>query len=147
MTCRQNSVRSAAVVLLIAASASLAPLPPISTVASAAPTRCSAYQPSDRTPERQQLMENLIAAINRSPYAGRRFTVKKLWLSCDYARVQLRVKADRRGGASAPAVLDALMLKVNGEWTWEMFADPAAGAAGEQYLARHSDIPEALVYW
>ena len=140
-------VRTAAIACLIAASASLAPLPGISSEAQAAPTRCSAYQPGERTPERAQLMTNLVAAINRSPYAGAKYSVKKLWLSCAYARVQLRSRTGRHGSASAPPVLDALMIKVNGEWTWEMFADPAAGAPGPQYLARHPDIPESLIYW
>jgi hypothetical protein len=136
--------RSAVLVLAIAASVALAPLPGTHS-AIAAPTRCSAYQPGDRTPERRQLMNNLVAAINRSPYAGTQYAVKKLWLSCDYARVQLKARGSRAG--AAPAVLDALMLKVNGEWTWEMFADPEKGAPGLQYLARHSDIPQALTYW
>lgn len=139
-------VRSAAVACLIAASVSLAPLPG-SPGAQAAPTRCSAYQPGDRTPERRQLMDNLVAAINRSPYAGPRYSVKKVWLSCDYARVQLRGRGGRNRASSAPALLDALMLKVNGEWTFAMFADPAQGPAGPQYLARHPDMPEALIYW
>lgn len=139
-------VRSAAVACLIAVSVSLSPLPGGAPSVQAAPTRCSAYQPGDRTPERRQLMENLIAAINNSPHAGGRYAVKKLWLSCAYARVQLR-EGSRRGRASAPAVLDALMLKVNGEWTFGMFADPAQGAPGAQYLARHPDLPEVLIYW
>ena len=92
-------------------------------------------------------MDSLVAAINRSPYAGTRYSVKKVWLSCDFARVQLRGRGSRNGAGSAPALLDALMLKVNGEWTFEMFADPAQGTPGSQYLARHPDMPEALIYW
>ncbi|MBX7248436.1 MAG: hypothetical protein K1X35_05215 [Caulobacteraceae bacterium] len=140
-------VRTIAAAGLIAAAASLAPMPGTPSSAAAATTRCSAYQPGARTPERRQLMENLVAAINRSPHAGTQYAVKRLWLSCDYARVQLRNKGGRNGRSDAPAVLDALMRKVNGEWTYDMFADPAGGPAGQQYLARHPDMPSALVYW
>ena len=133
--------RSAAVAVMIAASASLAPLPGISATALAQEgSRCSAYQPGARTPERRQLMEALVAAIDESPRRGQKLRVKKLWLSCDYARVLMTPR-----GRGQP--LDALMVKVNGEWRFAMFADPAAGAPAAQYRARHGDIPEALVYW
>ena len=48
--------------------------------------------------------------------------MKKLWLSCDYARVEMTPR-----GRGQP--LDALMIKVNGEWRFGMIADPDAGAA------------------
>jgi len=138
--------RSVAAVTLIAATVALSPASG-SGAAQAAPTRCSAYQPGERTPERRQLMENLVAAINRSSYAGTQYAVKRVWLSCAFARVQLSARHGRYGHADAPALLDALMIKVNGQWTWEMFADPAGGNAGAQYAARHPDMPEALIYW
>lgn len=137
-------VRSAAVACLAAAALSLAPQP-WGAAAEAAPTRCTAYQPGDRTPERRQLMENLLEAINRSPNAGTRYSVKRLWLSCDYARVQLRARGGRQ--RTAPPLLDALMVKVNGEWRFDMFAETGRGTPGSQYVARHPDIPEALIYW
>lgn len=137
-------VRSAAFAVLIAASASLAPLPGLSPTAQAE-NRCSAYQPGSRTPERQQLMQALSAGLNQTPLAGRRFEVKKLWLSCSYARVQLKPKGRR--GDGRPVMVDALMVKVNGEWKFDMLADPAAGTPAAQFLARHADIPQVLTYW
>lgn len=136
--------RSAAVALLIAASASLAPLPGTSTTARAEGSRCTAYQPGGRTPERQQLMQALLESLKRTPHAGTRFEVKKLWLSCSYARVQLKPKGRSGHGA---VLVDALMVKVNGEWTFDMIADPAAGTPASQFRARYPNMPEVLTYW
>lgn len=132
--------RTAAVAVLIAASASLAPLPGISTTALAEGSRCTAYQPGPRTPERRQLMENLVAAINQSDRRGQKLEVKKLWMSCDYARVVMKPRGHGQQ-------LDALMVKVNGEWTFGMFADPSGGSASSQFQARYADIPDVLTYW
>jgi len=129
--------RSAAVAFLIAASASLVPLPDAPTAVAGG---CTAYQPGERTPERRQLMANLNAGLAQSAYAGARFKVKKLWMACDYTRVQL---APRGRGQ----LVEALMIKVNGEWKLDLIADPAAGSAVAQFRARHADIPEVLVYW
>ena len=137
--------RSAAFAVLIAASACLAPLPGLSTVAQAEGSRCTAYQPGSRTPERQQLMRALSAGLNQTAHAGLRFEVKKLWLSCSYARVQLKPKGRR--GDSPGVMVDALMLKVNGEWKFDMVADPGGGTPASQFMARHGDIPQVLTYW
>lgn len=135
-------VRSAAVAVLIAASASLAPLPGTSTTAQAQANRCPAYQPGERTPERRELMEALVEAINQSDRRGERLRTKKVWLACNYARV---IMTPRGRGQQ----LDALMVRINGEWRFGMIADPdpAAGPAASQFTARYSDIPDVLVYW
>lgn len=132
--------RTAAVAVLIAASASLAASPVLISPAQAEGSRCTAYQPGARTPERRELMENLIEAINQSDRRGQKLKVKKLWMSCDYARVVLTPRGRGQG-------FEALMVKVNGEWTFGMFADPDGGPASTQFQARYSDIPEVLVYW
>jgi len=129
--------RSAAVAFLIAASASLVPLPDSPTAVAGG---CTAYQPGERTPERRQLMVNLNAGLAGSAYAGQQLRVKKLWMACDYTRVQLGPRG--RGQA-----VEVLMVKVNGEWKVAMIADPSAGPAAPQFRAQHADIPDVLTYW
>lgn len=136
----------AAVLALGACNAPGAKDTPTPAQATTQPASCVLASPAAGSAERAAILDALRPRIEAMTGKPVEFVVNRLETACDYARLIATPRA--RSGSDEYEPVDVLFVRKDGVWALGMIAageedsDPAA----DQYKARYSGAPEALLY-
>jgi len=96
-------------------------------------------------PERKAMLDVLRPRVEEMVGKPVEFTVSRLDVACDYARVVAEPRA--KDGSDRYEPVDAFLVKMNGAWTLSHLAATEEGSprAGEQYREKHPGAPASLL--
>ena len=109
------------------------------------PAACAVASPPEGSSDRAAILEALRPTVETMTGKPVDFTVTRLDVACDYARLIADPKA--KAGGDHYETVDALMVRKDGAWTLGLVAaaEEDSPPPGEQYKARYPDAPAGLV--
>lgn len=150
MTFRASPVAAVALAaLLLAACKPAAPAPadtaPPTLPPMVEPAGCTVSSPAEGSPERAAIQDALRPAVESMTGKPVAFTVSRLDVACDYARIVAAPAST--SGSDHYETIDAMMVRKGGKWELGLMAagEEDSPPAGEQYKAKYADAPAALV--
>jgi len=130
---------------LAVAAATAAPLPfqPVEAHAAACPART----PAVGSKERKAILDAVRPRVEAMTGKPVEFVIGKLDVACGYARLLATPQA-KGGAGDRYEMIDVLVIKRNGRWSFAMFAASEEGSdpAADQFKARYPKIPDSLLY-